>query len=238
MKYDPKSIEPKWQQWWEEQRLFAARDDDERPKYYILDMFPYPSGAGLHVGHPEGYTATDILTRYKWMKGFNVLHPMGFDSFGLPAENYAIKTGVHPAKTTADNINNIRKQIKSLGFAYDWDRELATSDAEYYNWTQWIFLKLFHQGLAYEDEVPINWCPGCLTGLANEEVKSGRCDRCSHEVVRRGMRQWMLRITNYAERLLAGLDDLDCRSRRCSATGSAAPRERTWTSSWWTRPRA
>ncbi len=210
MKYDPKTIEPKWQQYWEEERLFAARDDQpDKPKYYILDMFPYPSGAGLHVGHPEGYTATDILTRYKWMQGFNVLHPMGFDSFGLPAENYAIKTGIHPAKTTAENINNIRKQIKSLGFAYDWGRELATTDVEYYRWTQWIFLQLFNKGLAYEDEVPINWCPSCKTGLANEEVKSGRCDRCSREVVRKGLRQWMLRITEYAERLLAGLEDLD-----------------------------
>ena len=209
MRYDPKSIEPRWQRYWEEQRLFCARDDDPRPKYYILDMFPYPSAAGLHVGHPEGYTATDILTRYKWMKGFNVLHPMGFDSFGLPAENYAIKTGVHPRKVTADNINNIRAQIKSLGFAYDWERELATTDVAYYRWTQWIFLQLYRRGLAYEAEVPINWCPSCLTGLANEEVKSGRCDRCGHEVARRGLRQWMLRITEYAERLLAGLEDLD-----------------------------
>ena len=209
MRYDPKSIEPRWQQWWEEQRLFAAQDQDERPKYYILDMFPYPSAAGLHVGHPEGYTATDIIARYKRMKGFNVLHPMGFDAFGLPAENYAIKTGIHPAKITAANIDQIRKQIKSLGFAYDWERELSTTDPEYYRWSQWIFLKLFEQGLAYEAEVPINWCPSCKTGLANEEVKSGRCDRCSHEVVRRGLRQWMLRITEYAERLLAGLEDLD-----------------------------
>ncbi len=209
MRYDPKTIEPKWQQYWEERRLFAARDCDDRPKYYILDMFPYPSAAGLHVGHPEGYTATDILARYKRMRGFNVLHPMGYDAFGLPAENYAIKTGIHPAKITAQNIDNMRRQIKALGFSYDWDREVSTTDPGYYRWTQWIFLKLFERGLAYEDVVPINWCPSCKTGLANEEVKSGRCDRCGHEVSRRGLRQWMLRITAYAEQLLAGLDGLD-----------------------------
>ncbi len=209
MRYDPKSIEPKWQARWEEQRLYAAEDCSDKPKYYILDMFPYPSGAGLHVGHPEGYTATDILARYKRMRGFNVLHPMGFDAFGLPAENYAIKTGIHPAKVTAQNIDNIRRQIKSLGFSYDWDREVDTTDPGYYKWTQWIFLKLFEHGLAFEADVPINWCPSCKTGLANEEVKGGRCDRCSAEVSRRGLRQWMLRITDYAEKLLAGLADLD-----------------------------
>jgi leucyl-tRNA synthetase len=209
MRYDPRTIEPKWQQGWVEQNLYGARDADSRPIYYILELFPYPSAAGLHVGHPEGYTATDILARYKRLRGFNVLHPMGFDAFGLPAENCAIKTGVHPAKVTAENINNIRKQIKALGFSYDWAREVDTTDPDYYHWTQWIFLKLFERGLAYEAEVPINWCPDCKTGLANEEVKSGRCDRCGHEVTRRGLRQWMLRITKYAERLLAGLDDLD-----------------------------
>ena len=237
MRYEPKTIEPRWQQRWEEQDLYAARDDDDRPKYYILDMFPYPSAAGLHVGHPEGYTATDILARYKRMRGFNVLHPMGFDAFGLPAENYAIKTGVHPAKVTADNIDNIRKQIKALGFSYDWAREVDTTDPDYYRWTQWIFLKLFERGLAYEAEVPINWCPDCKTGLANEEVKSGRCDRCGHEVTRRGLRQWMLRITEYAERLLAAWTTWTgpSRSRRCSRTGSAAPRGPTSTSRWWTR---
>jgi leucyl-tRNA synthetase len=209
MRYDPKTVEPKWQQLWEEQKLYAAKDLDPRPKYYILDMFPYPSAAGLHVGHPEGYTATDILARYKRMRGFNVLHPMGYDAFGLPAENYAIKTGIHPAKITAENIDTIRRQIKSLGFSYDWDREVNTTDPAYYKWTQWIFLKLFERGLAYEAVVPINWCPSCKTGLANEEVKSGRCDRCSTEVTRRGLRQWMLRITAYAEALLRGLEDLD-----------------------------
>jgi len=209
MRYEPTTIEPKWQRYWEALRLFAARENDPRPKYYILDMFPYPSAAGLHVGHPEGYTATDILARFKRMRGFNVLHPMGYDAFGLPAENYAIKTGVHPAKVTAANIENMRRQIKSLGFSYDWDREVNTTDPGYYKWTQWIFLKLFERGLAYEDTVPINWCPSCKTGLANEEVKSGRCDRCGTEVTRRGLRQWMLRITAYAEELLAGLEGLD-----------------------------
>lgn len=210
MRYDPNKVEPKWQKIWDEQRLFATDVHDlSKPKYYILDMFPYPSGEGLHVGHPEGYTATDIVARYKRMKGFNVLHPMGFDAFGLPAENYAIKTGVHPRISTDKNIANIRQQIKRLGLAYDWDREVDTTDPEYYRWTQWIFLKLYEKGLAYESSVPINWCPSCKTGLANEEVKGGRCDRCSHGVVRKGLRQWMLRITDYAERLLAGLDDVD-----------------------------
>jgi leucyl-tRNA synthetase len=209
MRYEPKEIEPKWQRLWEEQRLFCAEDRSDKPKFYILDMFPYPSAAGLHVGHPEGYTATDIVARYKRMRGFNVLHPMGFDAFGLPAENYAIKTGVHPARVTADNIDNMRRQIKSLGFSYDWTREVSTTTPDYYRWTQWIFLRLFERGLAYEAVVPINWCPSCKTGLANEEVKSGRCDRCSTEVTRRGLRQWMLRITAYAERLLQGLDALD-----------------------------
>ncbi|MFH1132002.1 MAG: leucine--tRNA ligase [Pseudomonadota bacterium] len=210
MRLDPKEIEPKWQRFWEERKIFAAEDKDQsRPKYYILDMFPYPSAAGLHVGHPEGYTATDILARFKKMSGYNVLHPMGFDAFGLPAENYAIKTGVHPRKSTENNVDRIREQIKRLGFSYDWGREVNTTDPEYYKWTQWIFLKLFEQGLAYQATIPINWCPSCRTGLANEEVKGGRCERCSHEVTRKGLRQWMLKITAYAERLLSGLDDLD-----------------------------
>lgn len=172
-------------------------------------MFPYPSAAGLHVGHPEGYTATDIYCRYLRMKGYHVLHPMGFDSFGLPAENYAIKTGTHPKATTERNIARFREQIKALGFSYDWSREISTHEPEYYKWTQWIFLKLFENGLAYEAEVPINWCPSCKTGLANEEVKDGLCDRCSTPVVRKDIRQWMLRITRYAEKLLADLDLLD-----------------------------
>ncbi|MDR0877105.1 MAG: leucine--tRNA ligase [Treponema sp.] len=211
-KYPFEEIEPKWQKYWEKHKSFKAEEDPAFPKdkrSYVLDMFPYPSAQGLHVGHPEGYTATDIYCRYLRMNGFNVLHPMGFDAFGLPAENYAIKTGTHPAVTTAANINKFRSQIKSLGFSYDWDREVDTSSAEYYKWTQWIFLQLFKKGLAYEAESPINWCPSCKTGLANEEVKDGLCDRCGAKVTRKRIRQWILKITAYAERLLADLDGLD-----------------------------
>ncbi|MCL2043450.1 MAG: leucine--tRNA ligase [Treponema sp.] len=206
------SIEPKWQKYWEDNKTFKVTEDPAFPKNkrrYVLDMFPYPSDAGLHVGHPEGYTATDIYCRFLRMNGYNVLHPMGFDSFGLPAENYAIKMGVHPAKTTNANIDHFRKQIKSLGFSYDWDREVSTSDEEYYKWTQWIFLKLFEKGLAYEAESPINWCPSCKTGLANEEVVDGLCERCKAKVTRKRIRQWVLKITAYAERLLKDLDGLD-----------------------------
>jgi leucyl-tRNA synthetase len=205
-------IEPKWQRYWEKNNTFAATEDPSFPKEkrrYILDMFPYPSAQGLHVGHPEGYTATDIYCRYLRMNGYNVLHPMGFDAFGLPAENYAIKTGTHPAATTAANINTFREQIKKLGFSYDWDREVDTSSPDYYRWTQWIFLQLFKKGLAYEAESPINWCPSCKTGLANEEVKDGLCERCGTKVTRRRIRQWILKITAYAERLLEDLDGLD-----------------------------
>jgi len=212
MKYPFETIEPKWQKYWEDNKTFKASEDPAFPKdkrRYVLDMFPYPSDQGLHVGHPEGYTATDIYCRYLRMNGYNVLHPMGFDSFGLPAENYAIKMGIHPAKTTGDNINHFRKQIKALGFSYDWDREVATSDTHYYKWTQWIFLKLFEKGLAYEAESPINWCPSCKTGLANEEVVDGLCERCKTRVVRKRIRQWILKITSYAERLLEDLDGLD-----------------------------
>jgi len=207
--YDFKTIEEKWKQYWEDNKTFKVIEDESFSKdkrLYILDMFPYPSGAGLHVGHPEGYTATDILTRYKKMNGFNVLHPMGFDAFGLPAENYAIKTGTHPAETTFNNIDNFIKQIKSIGFSYDWDRQIISCTSDYYKWTQWIFLKLFKRGLAYESNMPINWCPNCLTGLANEEVKDGKCERCETEITRKRIRQWVLRITEYAQRLL---DDLD-----------------------------
>jgi leucyl-tRNA synthetase len=208
-KYPFTEIEKKWQAYWMANKTFEVGEDPGVPKEkrkYVLDMFPYPSGAGLHVGHPEGYTATDIYCRYLRMKGYKVLHPMGFDSFGLPAENYAIKTGAHPRTTTEANINRFRTQIQSLGFSYDWSREVSTHRPEYYRWTQWIFLKLFEKGLAYEDEIPINWCPSCKTGLANEEVKDGGCERCGTPVVRRNIRQWMLRITKYAQRLL---DDLD-----------------------------
>jgi leucyl-tRNA synthetase len=208
-RYRPQEIEPKWQRFWLAHKTFRAEVDPAKPKYYILDMFPYPSAAGLHVGHPEGYTATDILARYKRMRGFNVLHPMGWDAFGLPAEQYAVETGTHPRITTARNIETFRRQIQALGFSYDWDREISTCDPEYYRWTQWIFLKLYERGLAYLADVPVNWCPALGTVLANEEVINGRSERGGYEVVRKPMRQWMLRITAYAERLLAGLDQLD-----------------------------
>lgn len=207
--YDFASIEKKWQDYWDIHKTFKVEINLQKKKFYCLDMFPYPSGEGLHIGHPEGYTATDIYCRFKRMNGFNVLHPMGWDAFGLPAENYALKTGTHPAKTTAKNIQNFKRQIKRLGFSYDWDREINTTDPSYYKWTQWIFLKLYEKGLAYESEMPINWCNSCKTGLANEEVKEGRCDRCNSRVVRRNVRQWMLKITAYAERLLKDLDTLD-----------------------------
>ena len=211
-KYPFSEIETKWQKFWDDNKTFRATEDPSFPvekRKYVLDMFPYPSGAGLHVGHPEGYTATDIYCRYLRMKGFNVLHPMGYDSFGLPAENYAIKTGTHPKTTTEANIEHFTKQIKSLGFSYDWDREIMTHAEDYYHWTQWIFLKLYEQGLAYESDKPINWCPSCLTGLANEEVKEGRCERCDAQVEQKNIRQWVLKITEYAEKLLEDLDSLD-----------------------------
>jgi len=241
--YDFNAIEKKWQQYWEQRKTFKAKDcDGSRTKYYVLDMFPYPSAAGLHVGHPEGYTASDIVARYKRMKGFNVLHPMGYDAFGLPAEQYAVKTGTDPKTTTQKNVDNIRKQIKSLGFSYDWDREVNTTDPNYYKWTQWIFLKLFNSyfdeaeqkakpieqlpipdglsgigkqkyiddhRLAYEAEVAVNWCPELGTVLANEEVIGGLSERGGHPVIRKPMRQWMLRITKYAERLLSDLNEVD-----------------------------
>ena len=203
------AIDKKQQARWEKENLFASPRLPGAKKFYCLDMFPYPSGAGLHVGHPEGYTASDILTRYKRMNGYSVLHPMGWDAFGLPAENYAIATGVHPRITTQKNIDNFRRQIKSIGLAYDWSREVDTTDPNYYKWTQWIFLQLFKKGLAYESTVPINWCPSCKTGLANEEVFNGKCERCGHEIERKALRQWILKITDYAEKLLEGLDKLD-----------------------------
>src|SRR5688572_8139108 len=198
-----------WQARWEEAGVFRAREEGAGKKAYILDMFPYPSGAGLHVGHPEGYTATDIVARYRRMHGDNVLHPMGWDAFGLPAENYAIKHGVHPAKTTAAAMENFRRQIKAIGLSYDWSREIATCDPAYFKWTQWIFLRLFERGLAYQANVPINWCPSCRTGLANEEVKAGVCERCGTAVERRDMKQWLLKITAYADRLLDDLAEVD-----------------------------
>ncbi|HDR6312692.1 TPA: leucine--tRNA ligase [Bacillus cereus] len=209
MSFNHQNIEKKWQGYWEENKTFRTPDETEKPKFYALDMFPYPSGAGLHVGHPEGYTATDILSRMKRMQGYNVLHPMGWDAFGLPAEQYALDTGNSPAEFTELNINTFRNQIKALGFSYDWDREVNTTDPNYYKWTQWIFLKLFEKGLAYVDEVPVNWCPALGTVLANEEIIDGKSERGGHPVERRPMRQWMLKITAYGDRLLEDLDELD-----------------------------
>jgi leucyl-tRNA synthetase len=207
--YDHQALEARWQKRWLAEKTFAARGDLSLPKYYVLDMFPYPSGDGLHVGHPLSYTATDIVARFRRHRGFNVLHPMGWDAFGLPAEQYALKTGVHPAETTASNIGNFRRQLQSLGFSYDWDREINTTDPAYYRWTQWIFLKLYEKGLAYQAEIPVNWCPEMGTVLANEEVIDGKSEVGGHPVIRRPMKQWMLRITEYADRLLEDLDDLD-----------------------------
>ena len=241
--YNPKDIEPRWQRFWQEHKTFRTPDLSDKPKFYILDMFPYPSGSGLHVGHPEGYTATDILARYRRMAGFNVMHPMGWDAFGLPAEQYAIKTGTHPRITTEQNINTFRRQIQMLGFSYDWDREVDTTDPKYFRWTQWIFLQLFDtwydaeakkgrpiselpiphnvqmQGLAdvyrdehrlaYQSDSPVNWCAELGTVLSNEEVIDGKSERGGHPVVRMPLRQWLLRITAYAERLLDDLEPLD-----------------------------
>ncbi|MCM3785769.1 leucine--tRNA ligase [Neobacillus mesonae] len=207
--YNPQAIEPKWQQHWDENKTFKTHEDADKPKFYALDMFPYPSGAGLHVGHPEGYTATDIVSRYKRMRGYNVLHPMGWDAFGLPAEQHAIDTGQHPRDITVKNVNNFRRQIKSLGFSYDWDREISTTDPDYYKWTQWIFIQLYKRGLAYVSEVPVNWCEELGTVLANEEVIDGKSERGGFPVVRKPMRQWVLKITEYADRLLDDLEELD-----------------------------
>jgi leucyl-tRNA synthetase len=211
--YNPHTIEPKWQEIWDERQAFKTPSDPEelasKPKFYVLDMFPYPSGAGLHVGHPEGYTATDVVARMKRMQGFNVLHPMGWDAFGLPAERAAVREGLHPADITKRNIDTFRRQIKRLGFSYDWDREISTASADYYRWTQWIFLQLYKKDLAYMADVPVNWCPALGTVLANEEVKDGRYVETGDPVERRLMRQWMLKITEYAERLLDDLEGLD-----------------------------
>jgi len=209
MNYNHREIEKKWQEYWAKNKTFKTLNDDSKPKFYALDMFPYPSGAGLHVGHPEGYTATDILSRFKRMQGYDVLHPMGWDAFGLPAEQYALDTGNDPAEFTAKNIATFKRQIQELGFSYDWDREINTTDPEYYKWTQWIFIQLYKNGLAYIDEVPVNWCPALGTVLANEEVIDGKSERGGHPVIRKPMKQWMLRITAYADRLLKDLDELD-----------------------------
>ena len=207
MPYNHKAIEKKWRQKWEENPVNV--DDGKKPKYYCLDMFPYPSGNGLHVGHWRGYVISDVWSRYKMMQGYYLIHPMGWDAFGLPAENYAIKTGQHPAISTAKNISNIKRQINEIAAIYDWDREVNTTDPDFYKWTQWIFVKMFKEGLAYEKEFPINWCPSCKTGLANEEVVNGCCERCGTPVTKKNLRQWMLRITKYADRLLNDLDKLE-----------------------------
>nr|WP_106780537.1 leucine--tRNA ligase [Lysinibacillus timonensis] len=209
MSFNHQQIEKKWQNYWEEKKTFKTLEDPTKPKFYALDMFPYPSGAGLHVGHPEGYTATDILSRFKRMQGFDVLHPMGWDAFGLPAEQYALDTGNDPAEFTAKNIETFKRQIQELGFSYDWDREINTTDPGYYKWTQWIFTKLVEMDLAYVDEIPVNWCPALGTVLANEEVIDGKSERGGHPVERRPMRQWVLRITKYADRLLDDLEEVD-----------------------------
>jgi len=207
-KYNHKKIEAKWQKYWQKKKLYKTSEDKDKPKYYVLDMFPYPSGAGLHVGHPKGYIATDIFARAKMMQGFNVLHPMGWDAFGLPAENYAIANKIHPRAATEKNIATFKRQLGLLGFIYDWDREINTTDPEYYKWTQWTFLKMFERGLAYESNEPINWCPKCQTGLSNEDLEDGKCERCGSAVEKKPMRQWMLKITDYADRLLNDLEKL------------------------------
>ena len=207
--YNPKEIEQKWQKIWDDEKAFAASDDYSKPKYYALVEFPYPSGQGLHVGHPRPYTALDIVARKRRMEGYNVLYPMGWDAFGLPTENYAIKNHIHPKIVTKNNVYRFKEQLHSLGYSFDWDREINTTDPEYYKWTQWIFLKLFKAGLAYKAEMPINWCTSCKVGLANEEVVNGHCERCGAEVIRKVKSQWMLKITEYADKLLEGLDHVD-----------------------------
>ena len=208
-KYTPSEIEKKWQDFWDEHESFVCENNSDKEKFYALVEFPYPSGQGLHVGHPRPYTALDIISRMKRMQGYNVLYPMGWDAFGLPTENYAIKNKIHPAIVTKNNIAHFKEQLKSIGFSFDWSREINTTDPEYYKWTQWIFLQLYKHGLAYKKEMPINWCPSCKVGLSNEEVVGGKCERCGEEVVRRVKSQWMLKITEYADRLINDLDDLD-----------------------------
>src|SRR2546430_1444637 len=207
--YHPKAIEPRWQQYWLQNKTFRTPDTSDKPKAYILDMFPYPSGSGLHVGHVEGYTATDILARYKRLGGYDVLHPMGWDAFGLPAEQHALATGTHARDTTVKNIATFRRQCDRIGLSYDWSREINTTDPGYVRWTQWIFLELFRRGLAFQSEIPVNWCEALGTVLANEEVIDGVSERGGHPVERLPLRQWMLKITAYADRLDADLETLD-----------------------------
>lgn len=206
--YDHKSLESKWKKFWKENNIYRVGEDTSKPKYYILDMFPYPSGSGLHVGHPKGYIATDILARLKIMQNYNVLHPMGWDAFGLPAENFALKNKVHPRVATQQNVATYKRQLESLGFSYDWEREINTTDPEFYRWTQWMFLKMFEHGLVFESQEPINWCPSCKTGLANEDLEDGKCERCGSEIEMKPLRQWVIRITKYADRLLDDLEKL------------------------------
>ncbi|HWQ58055.1 MAG TPA: class I tRNA ligase family protein, partial [Clostridia bacterium] len=208
-RYDHDSVELKWQKKWAEARCFEAVEDCKKPKFYGLIEFPYPSGQGLHVGHPRPFTAMDVVCRKRRLEGYNVLFPIGYDAFGLPTENYAIKTGIHPSVVTAENIQRFRAQLKRLGYSFDWSREVNTSDPDYYKWTQWIFLKLYENGLAYKAEIPINFCTSCKVGLANEEVVEGRCERCGGEVVQMVRSQWMLKITAYAQRLIDDLDTVD-----------------------------
>ncbi|MCC7004763.1 class I tRNA ligase family protein, partial [Candidatus Nomurabacteria bacterium] len=207
--YDHKKIERKWTKIWQKKGVNKVTEKRNSKKYYILDMFPYPSGTGLHVGHPKGFIATDIIARYKKMHGFNVLHPMGWDAFGLPAENYAIANKIHPQKSTDINVKRYKRQLSILGFNYDWSREINTTDPKYYKWTQWIFLQMFNKGLAFQSNEPINWCPSCKTGLANEDLEDGKCERCGSVVEKKPLRQWVLKITKYADRLLHDLKELD-----------------------------
>ncbi len=209
VEYNPKKIETKWQKEWAKKKIYKTADNSKKPKYYVLDMFPYPSGTGLHIGHPKGFASTDILSRMKRMQGFNVLHPMGFDAFGLPAENFAIKNKVNPEVAVRKNVANFKKQLETLGLDYDWDREVNTTDPKFYQWTQWIFLKMLEAGLAEESFEPVNWCPVDKTVLANEDLENGRCERCGSEIEKRKLRQWTLKITKYADRLLQDLDLLD-----------------------------
>jgi leucyl-tRNA synthetase len=232
MTYDPQTIESKWQNFWESDKTFAALDKSLKPKYYCLVEFPYPSGEGLHVGHPRPYTALDILARKRRMEGYNVLYPIGFDAFGLPSENYAIKTGIHPAVITQKNIDTFTKQLKALGLSFDWDRVISTTEPKYYKWTQWIFLKMFEHGLAYKAKIPINWCLSCKIGLANEEVVNGVCERCGGEVEKREKEQWLLKITKYADRLIADLDQVDylerIRTQQINWIGRSEGLEEDW----------
>src|SRR5690606_19482722 len=207
--YNPREIEKKWQDIWEEKRIFEASNDTTKKKFYALIEFPYPSGEGLHVGHPRPYTALDIVARKRRLEGYNVLFPIGWDAFGLPTENYAIKNKIHPRIVTDQNVKRFKEQLKSIGFSFNWDREINTTDPKYYKWTQWIFLKLYEKGLAYKKEMPINWCTSCKVGLANEEVVGGKCERCGGEVVRKVKNQWMLKITEYADRLIDDLETVD-----------------------------